>query len=107
MGLYKPFTFKGDGYKRAKQIIADNPLNGVPSVTFREQKVFETAGGDVITQECGEFREEMRPDTVTTAFPLLDMLGNETGRTATFADVYRILYSLYVFLGDQRDSNSS
>lgn len=107
MGPYKPFTFEGDGYTRARQIVADNPLNGVPSVTFREQKVFDVAGGESIAQETGEFRVEMLPESVATTFPLLDVNGDPTGGTATFADVYATLYSLYVFLADQRDANSS
>ena len=106
MARYKelPIT-SGAAYVRARTVTCDNPLDGNPSISFREQRVVvvDDGAGTLNVQDIGDFRAEMSASNVATEFQLVDADNVPTGGTMTYQQVYGILQSLYMHLARQRD----
>lgn len=110
MPNYKQTTISGEAWVRSSRVEINNPFQAEnPSVTFFEEKLCNFSDGSVIKDVLfprrveDEVKEEFSAETASTSFPILDDQGNETGRTATFADVHQILSSLYIFSANRRD----
>lgn len=106
MARYKelPIT-SGAAYVRARTVTCDNPLDGNPSISFREQRVVDDGVGTLSVQDIGDFRAEMSASNVATEFQLVDADNVPTGGTMTYQQVYGILQSLYMHLARQRDAS--
>lgn len=99
-----PIT-SGLSYVRAGIVTCTNPVNGNPSVTFREQRIIDDGAGTKTIQDIGDFRAEMSASNIATEFPLIDADNAPTGGTMTYAEVYGVLQSLYIHLAGQRDQS--
>ena len=106
MARYKelPIT-SGAAYVRARTVTCDNPLDGNPLISFREQRVVDDGVGTLSVQDIGDFRAEMSASNVATEFQLVDADNVPTGGTMTYQQVYGILQSLYMHLARQRDAS--
>jgi len=102
MANYQEVTVTGQSWIRAAQVIINNPLNGVPEVTFVEERVVSTSEGVQKTRVSSV--DESMHDT-TTRLDIYDPLtGLKTGATASYGDVYNMLFSLYMTLANKRDA---
>lgn len=99
MTNYKETTVAGQSWVRSHRVIIDNPLNGVPEINFLEEKVVDT--GTVVKTAISSLQEIMTNPAQT--FNLYDANGVKTLNTATYADVYSMLRSLYLTLAAKRD----
>lgn len=100
---YKQTEGSATSWRRARQVVIHNPLNGVPSIAFQEEDAVQM--GSVTMSMPGP------PTAVTGQFdaaaqiPLINpQTGESLGQVATQGDLYVILYSLYLQLAAARDA---
>jgi hypothetical protein len=104
MADYKDTTVEGTAYVRCPQFIGWNPYGGTPSISFAEEQVINLTGGQTIRQPASGFTAMLTPETATNEIPILDpTTGLPTGTSVTFAQVYGIMYSVYIQLAKERD----
>lgn len=98
---YQPATVIGEEWTRAYQIVVDNRLNAVPEATFFEERAMLTDSGENrhwATGHCRIVYDE------AAEIPILDpATGEATGGTITFAALYGLLYSAYLYAATQGD----
>lgn len=100
---YKQTAVTGTSWQRAWRVECENPLNGKREVIFHEEQVLNAAGQQIRTP-VGSLRVPLTADNALTSFPLLDPdTGAQLG-TATYAQVYRMLHSLYMHSAAERDA---
>lgn len=100
---YKQTTINGTSWQRAWRVECENPLQGQRQITFHEEQVLN-AGNQQIRTPVGSLRVQLTADNALTSFPLLDPdTGAQLG-TATYAQVYRMLHSLYMHSAAERDA---
>lgn len=90
-------TVSGTAYQRAYRVFIANPKDGTPSIQFDREKIL-TIGDEVISKPMDSLSKLLLPENYANEFPLLDpATGDEiAGEMRTFADVYQILYSLFI-----------
>lgn len=99
---YKQTSISGTSWQRAWRVECENPLDGQRQITFHEEQVLNAAG-QAIRTPVGSLRVHLTADNALTSFPLLDPdTGAQLG-TATYAQVYRMLHSLYMHTAQLRD----
>ena len=110
---YREAAVKGTSSVRARVLHFHNPLEGYPSVSFEEERVTDLGGQNIITDCAGAtgsgelpvISEPMRdPEEV---FALRDPVTGDldpSGATASYGQVYVLLYSLYWHLAEARDA---
>lgn len=103
MPLYKQTELSGTAYNRAHLVVCENPMGGNPSVSFHEQRVVLSDSNETVVQNIGVFRAEMTTENLGSEFLLVDMNGEPTGATMTYAQVYGVLQSLHMHLAALRD----
>lgn len=110
MPNYKQTEISGESWVRSPRVEILNPfLSPNPTIQFAEEKLCNFVDGSVIKEPVlnlspyEQIIEEFTAETASIEFPILDQAGNETGQTATFSDVYRLLSSLYIFAANRRD----
>ena len=84
MADYKEKLISGKSWQRATRVFIENPLGGVPSITFEEEEVTQ-AGDKVHTKGCGSVGTQFdtqNPDHVA---------------------IYTALNTLYMLLASNRD----
>ncbi len=100
---YKQTTINGTSWQRAWRVECENPLQGQRQITFHEEQVLNAAG-QAILSPAGSVSVQFDLQNALTTFPLLDPdTGAQLG-TATYAQVYRMLHSLYMHSATQRDA---
>ena len=100
---YKQTTINGTSWQRAWRVECENPLDGQRQITFHEEQVLN-ATGQAIRTPAGSVSVHLTADNALTSFPLLDPdTGAQLG-TATYAQVYHMLHSLYMHSATQRDA---
>lgn len=100
---YKQTTINGTTWQRAWRVECENPLQGQRKITFHEEQVLN-AGNQQIRTPAGSVSVQFDLLNALTTFPLLDPdTGAQVG-TATYAQVYRMLHSLYIHTAAQRDA---
>jgi len=106
MAEYKESTVSGTSYQRGRSIYFENPRNKTPSILVREETV-NILQDKIITEPAGEILKSV--DDLSEVFNLRNPLTNEIieGQTATYQDIYVMLYSLYWHLAEERDIKSS
>lgn len=103
MADYKQTTLAGTAYTRASSIVVDNPLTGVKGVNFIEEQVINL-GDEVMQRPQGGFHEPFTEENSGTEFPLRNpQTGEPLDATATYAQLYVMLHSLYFYLANRRD----
>jgi len=95
-------------YTRAETIVVNNPLasEGIkPSLRFNEELASINEDGTITSQGPTNtyIMEELNSATSGEEFNLVDLDDNITG-TATYADVYIMLRSLYKYASVKRDT---
>ena len=101
---YKQTTVSGTSYVRAREVTITNLLDGYKGIMYSEEEV-SVLGSKVMRENIGAIHQEFTAENAATEFPLLDPITNEPiGSTATFQDVYVLLFSLYYHMAAQRDA---
>ena len=100
---YKETNITGTSWVRCNNVTITNPLNGeVPTAFFQEEKVVCIDDANTIVPEgfcCKVF------DPSSGVIPLLNpVTGASLGPNVTHAELYTILYSLYVQTAMERDA---
>jgi hypothetical protein len=100
MADYKESEVTGVSWQRAYRITVENKLNTNPTMVFEEEAVVDV--GDVVTtNHVGNVQGEYNPEDT---FPLLNPeTGEPLGGSITQAEMYVMLYSVYIHLAAQRD----
>lgn len=90
----------GSKYPRAKRVIIDNPLGGVPSATFINEQVF-LLGDDTVRRDLSATSTAGLP--MDTSVTVLDPETDQPIATQSYSDilanVYTLLYSIHRHLG--------
>jgi len=98
---YKESSLSGVQWQRCKTVTIDNPLVGGKSVVFHEERVISLDGQN-LRQPIGACSKAFSSDG---EFPILDPSTNlPTGQTMTHAELYSVLYSLYMQTALERDA---
>lgn len=110
---YKETALSGTSWMRCRTVTITNPLPGHgpkhfvtgvaegPCAVFREEKVI-SIGGEQTTVEAGSCKCAFSPGA---SIALLDpSTGDPTGATVTHAELYAVLYSLYIQTATARDA---
>lgn len=101
MPNYKQSTVSGESYQRCARIIMNNKRGAVPNAAFEEETVV-TIGDQTIAQEVGGFTTYFdEAGVIALKDPLT---GNDLGTTATHAELFTILWSLYQQEAAKRDA---
>jgi len=113
MAEYREAAVEGTSRVRARAMHFNNPLDGLPSVYVEEERVTLLNSHNIIT-DCagvmgsGELPVISEPMTdMAATFALRDPVTGEPdpgGTTATYGQVYVMLYSLYWHLAEARDA---
>lgn len=100
MADYKQAELSGTEWQRCNVVVVANPLNGIPKISFEEEKVL-SMGTNTFKQNIGGCYKNFSP---TGSFPVLDVQTNEpTGAVMTHNELYVALYSLYMQTAQERD----
>ena len=98
---YNSTGVSGEQWQRCFRVIIENPLGGMPSMGFCEQKAFNLGEGNTVTNDIGinyiQFDNNIN-------VPLLDGDGIDTGNTFTHQEVYQMINSLYMYMANLRDT---
>ena len=104
MQNYKETNVTGTSYVRACEVTVSNVLDGYKGIMYVEEEV-SVLGEKIMRENVGALHQEFTAENASTEFPLLNPVTNEPiGATATFQDVYVLLFSLYYHLAAQRDA---
>ena len=103
MADYKEQTIVGSSWMRASRVIADN-TEGQRMIRFDEETVFVLPDGKRLVAPSGGVTDYFNEDTASEVFQLRDSEGVPTGATATYADVYCMMLSLYYQDAIKRDA---
>lgn len=99
---YNETNISGTQYQRAAEIKIINPLNTELDkiITFVEQKVYVLDSKSIV-EGAGILNVTFNPSEVIT---IIDpSTGEPTGNTVTHAEIYKILYSVYIQYAKLRD----
>lgn len=107
---YQESTLTGTSWIRCNQVSITNPLAGtpvgpmesaIPSINFAEEKVM-VIDGNTVKIPVGSCHKSFQADST---IPLLDpTTGASLGASVTHAELYTILFSLYIQTAVERDN---
>lgn len=103
MPNYKETTISGSEYQRARLITITNEHNSNNSITFVEEKI-TFIGSDHFHTDVSQITETLTLENGSTSFNLLNPVDDSVIGTATYQELYVILYSLYMKLAADRDA---
>ncbi len=104
MADYKQTTLAGTAYTRSHAITVANPRTGVKAINFFEEQVVNLGDKELLIPQGG-FQEAFTDENADTEFPLLNPQTSEPlGATATYAQLYVTLHSLYLHIAKRRDA---
>lgn len=93
---YKETPITGTAWERSYQVTINNPLNGVPSITFKKERVSELSDGTLTNTPIGETQAAF-----TTPEAEFDIVHPDTGEVigkSTHQQVYLMLHGLFLAL---------
>jgi hypothetical protein len=93
-------------HTRAYSIIVSNPLGGVPSIQYYEERIVTTDGVPKSDGFTGILSEPLTPESFNEVFNVLNEDGEVVG-IASYGEVQALLYSLYFHLAAKRDAAAS
>ena len=103
MSNYRESSASGTSHVRAHTVVFNNQEQ-YKSAEFHEEKVIVMEDGEVIRKRTGAINESFTVENSVNEFPVIDPIsGQDTGATATYGQVYALLYSLYLELAVSRD----
>lgn len=101
MANYNETDVTGTEWQRCYGVSIANPLEGPKFVQFAEERVFNLTTGQV-SQCVAGCQVQYEP---AAQFDVLDpSTGQPTGQKMTHAELYKILYSLYMDTASKRDN---
>lgn len=104
MPNYKETNVTGTSYVRANEVTVRNVLDGYKGIMYVEEEV-SILGEKIMRENVGALHQEFTAENASTEFPLLNPVTNEPiGATATFQEVYVLLFSLYYHMAALRDA---
>ena len=104
MPNYRETTASGTSYTRAHTVIINNDLH-FKNIEFQEERVFVLDDGETLNQRQGHLDCEFTAETAATTFPVINPeTGTDTGATASYGEVYALLFSVYMHMAAERDS---
>ena len=89
-------------WQRARQVLIKNDYGLVPYIVFTEEKITKYPDGRQTNKDIRSHKAKL--DIPTKEFNLLNPETNEVVGTAKYADVYIMLYSLYMSLATEADN---
>lgn len=102
MADYKETAVTGSSWQRCHQVVIDNRHGNAPSIRFDEERVTALSDGDSVHRALGALTVPHDPAAVVE---LRDpATGEPTGETVTHAEVYTIIYSIYLGTALARDA---
>ena len=104
MQNYKETEVSGTSYVRAREVVVSNVLDGYKGIMYVEEEV-SILGSKIMRENVGAIHQEFTAENASTEFPLLNPITNEPiGATATFQEVYVLLFSMYYHMAALRDA---
>lgn len=101
MADYQATDVAGKSWKRCCRMVVENPLNSPSSLLLVEETAI-SLGDKTISTPDANLSVVFSPEA---SFSLRNPLtGEETGVTMTHAELYTILYSVYMQLALERDA---
>jgi hypothetical protein len=101
MANYKQSNLTGQEYQRCYAVSISNPLDATKQMGFAEEKIY-VFDQTTINKQVAGCAVKYDP---TATFPIIDpVTGNPTGETATQAQIYQMIYSLYIQTATARDA---
>jgi hypothetical protein len=101
MSNYKEQTVSGVSWQRGYAISISNRLGEIPKIVFYEEEAINF-GGKILTNHIGQIEESLID--VNKTFDLYDPTSDtKLDATATYLQIYVLLYSLYNTLAHARD----
>lgn len=101
---YKSTNISTESWCRSNKVVIENELNQVPMISFTEEEVLVVNGKKLVLG--GALLQENMTDPSKT-FDLLNPETDEVVGSATYMQVYVMLYSLYKTLALARDAAQS
>lgn len=102
MADYKESTATGKVWQRCYRVIIENARVGTPNIAFAEEEVVDI-GGKTVSSHAGYCNAIF--DAAAGTIAMVDPTTNlPTGTTVSHAELYAILYSLYLQTATQRDA---
>lgn len=84
----------GEIHTRCRQVIIDNPYGKAPAVTYHQEKIVGTDGGQVMHMPMSPLPMTFDP---AVEIPIIDPeTGEDTGATMTQSEIYTLIYSAYL-----------
>jgi hypothetical protein len=105
-------TEPAESWVRAYRIEIDNSYKELPKIFFAEEQVYEFLDGSHINKPLNHGNAnafpmaEFNPDNANSTFQIVNRDTGEPiqGKTASYQEVYDILYSLYLHVAQERDA---
>lgn len=102
MADYKASTKQVGSWQRCYRITIENPYNAIPSIRFDEE-VCTVDGSAIASKVAGSILKDY--DDQSKTFQLRNPLtGEQTGAAMSYGEVYAVLWSLYMALAEERDT---
>lgn len=98
---YKESTINCTTWTRCRTVTVQNPVGETPKAYFQEEECVALPNEQIIKRDLAAVQKEFSP---SSTFPILNpQTAEPTGETATHADVYALLFSLYMQTAMERD----
>lgn len=103
MADYKAEQVAGSSWQRCYRVTIQNNRGAIPSVTFDEQRI-TLLGDREIAENVDSCSDTFNPSSVIEIRN--PNTGEKTGQTITQAELYAIVYSLYIQAAKARDARA-
>lgn len=109
MPLYKEQTttetIETKTYVRSYKVEIENPLGGLPSIVYQEEKVLRRDDGDFSQGRISDIKETLSDSNQEEVFDLIDPESGEVVGQGTYNQLRVLVYSLYFHLATKRDNS--
>lgn len=104
MSKYTETTVSAAAYQRCKKITIYNPYQEAPTVQFEEEQIIKRADNSVLKDPQGTIT--MLVNNFNDSFPVYNPLTQaKTGTNGTIAQLYALVWSVYMHQAVQRDAH--
>ena len=102
---YNETQISGTSWQRCNQVLITNPRHGAPTISLSEETIF-LAGQKELSESLPGIRFTFDPNII------IQMRNPETGEeiagvTMTGAEVYAVMFSLYIQKAIERDAQNA
>lgn len=108
MPNYKEVALEGTAYTRCGRVTIENSLV-YKMITFNEETVaFFDDGRSIVKPEDAVLTRYLNAENAGTSVAILDPETNEaSGARMSYAEIYNMLYSLYIHVAAERDAEEA